>query len=157
MHNKLFYKLGICPGDVNYPKCETFFKGSCALVANVMTRLIELAFKNIINMGSRWRSENFTGMLTCFLNSMACTNCFGQSEVAFSEKPFHERELSLVPHTIISLIRESWRLSNSHLELFNSVKKLWKFLLPVCKQLVAKNSCIFSRVTAFLKIMESRS
>ena len=46
-----------------------------------------------------------------------CTSCFGQSEVAFLKKSFTKGTTSLVPHTIISLIRESWRLSNSHLEL----------------------------------------
>ena len=34
-----------------------------------------------------------------------------------SQRSLSRRELSLVPHTIISLIRESWRLSNSHSEL----------------------------------------
>ena len=44
------------------------------------------------------------------------------------------KELSLVPHTIILMIRESWRLSNSYLELkfFNSVTKLWKFWPSCC-------------------------
>ena len=55
-----------------------------------------------------------------------------------SRRSLSRSELSLVPHTIISLIRESWRLSNSHLELnfFNSATKSWKFwpscLLAAC-------------------------
>ena len=51
-----------------------------------------------------------------------------------SRRSFSWRELSLVPHTIISLIRESWRLSNSHSELnfFNSVTKSWKFWPSCC-------------------------
>ena len=55
---------------------------------------------------------------------MPCTNCFGQSEVAFSKKPFTNG----APHKIISLIRESWRISSSHSELnfFNLVTKSWK-------------------------------
>ena len=51
-----------------------------------------------------------------FLRSMACTNCFEKSEVAFSKKPFTKGVIS-VPHTIISLIRESWRLLNPHSDL----------------------------------------
>ena len=63
-------------------------------------------------------------MLTCFLNIIFRTNCFGQSEVAFSKKPVTNG----APHKIISLIRESWRISNSHSELnfFNLVTKSWK-------------------------------
>ena len=50
-----------------------------------------------------------------------------------SRRCLSQRELSLVPHTIISLIRESWKLSNSHSELnfFHSVTKSWKFW-PSC-------------------------
>ena len=53
-----------------------------------MTKLIELLLKNLINVGRRLRSENFKGMLTCFLISMARTNHFGQGKVAFLEKRF---------------------------------------------------------------------
>ena len=68
----------------------------------------------------------------------------------------------MVPHTIISLIRESWRLSNSHFELnfFNSVTKSWRFwpfLLPLCKKLVVKNDYVFPRVTVFRKFVKNRS
>ena len=68
-------------------------------------------------------------MLMGFLSSMACTNCFGQSEVAFSKRSFTK-----VPHTTISLIKEYLSLSNSHLELnfLNSVAKSWKFWPSCC-------------------------
>ena len=71
-----------------------FYKLSCVLVASVMIRLIKFPFKNLINVVGRLRSENFVGILTCFLSSMACTNCFGQSEVTFLKKPFTKGVIS---------------------------------------------------------------
>ena len=51
-----------------------------------------------------------------------------------SQRSFSRSKISLVPHTIISLIRESCTLSNSHLELnfLNSVTKSWKFSPSCC-------------------------
>ena len=48
----------------------------------------------------------------------------------YSRRSLSRKELPQVPHTITSLIRESWRLSNSHSELtfFNLVKKNMKVL-----------------------------
>ena len=83
--NKLFLKLGICLSDLNY-KFTRLYEIYIVLVVSVMTRLIEFLFKNLINVSSRLRSENYTGMLTCFFSSMDCTNCFVQSETAFSKK-----------------------------------------------------------------------
>ena len=67
-----------------------------------------------------------------FLSSMPCTNYF-ERVGSHSWRSLSWREFSLVPHIIISFIRESWRLSNSHLELnlFNSVTKSWRFW-PAC-------------------------
>ena len=51
-----------------------------------------------------------------------------------SRRSYSRRELSLVLHAIISLIKESWRLSNSHSELnfFNSLTNSWKFWPSCC-------------------------
>ena len=78
----------ICLGDVNYRKIYIFYKASCDMVVSVMWVLCGFPFKNFINVGGRLSSKNFADMLTCFLTSMACDNCFEQSEVAFSKKPF---------------------------------------------------------------------
>ena len=78
-----------------------------------------------------------------------------------SQRSLSQRELSLVPHTIISLIRKSWTLSNSHSELnfFHSVTKSWKFwsscYLYVIK-LATKNGYVFPRVTVFQKFVYNR-
>ena len=65
-----------------------FYKVSFVLVASVTIRLVKFLFKNPINIGGRLRSSNFAGMLMCFLSSMACVNCFRQSEAALSKEPF---------------------------------------------------------------------
>ena len=64
-----------------------------------------------------------------------------------SQRSLSQRELFLVPHTIISLIRESWRLPNSHSELnfLNLVTKLWKFWPSCC--LYVKN--LWLRIVMF--------
>ena len=92
-----------------------------------MTRLIQFLFKNLINIGS-----------------------------SILKEASHKRSyLWYIPHTIISLIRESWTLSNSHLQLnfLNSVTVL-ALLLPVCEKPVPKNGYLFPRVTAFLFLFE---
>ena len=71
-----------------------FYKVSCILFASVMTGLLKFFSESLINAGGRLRSENFDGMLTCFLSSMACTSCFGQREVTFSKKPFTKEIIS---------------------------------------------------------------
>ena len=136
-------------------KFTLFYKTSCVLVASVMTRLIKFAFKNLINVGGRLRSGNLVGMITCFLSSMVCTNCFGQNEVRFSWRNLSRRGLSLVPNTVISLIRESWRLSKSYSELnfLNSVTKSWTFWRVVCIwKIFGEEWLCFSKGCSILKI-----
>ena len=93
--------FSICPGDANYRKIYTFYKVSCVLLVSVMARPIESPFKNLIDISGRLKSENFTDMLKCFLSSMACTSCFGQSEVSFSKKPFTKGVNSVTTYNYI--------------------------------------------------------
>ena len=71
-------------------KFKLYYKVSYVLVATVVTRL-KFTFKNFIRFYQR--SENFVSML-CFLSSLACSNCFGKSEVTFSRKPFMKGVIS---------------------------------------------------------------
>ena len=91
-------------------KFTLFYKVSFVLVVSVMIRLIQFlcaAWPALIAL-DRVRSH--------------------------SRRSLSQSELSLVPHTIISLTRKPWRLSNSHSEFnfFNSVTKSWKFWPPCC-------------------------
>ena len=74
--------LDICLGNVSYCKIE-----SLRLWLDLF-RLIKFPFKNLIDVGTQLRSENFVEMLMCFPSSMACTYCFEHAKVAFLKKPF---------------------------------------------------------------------
>ena len=102
-----------------------FYEVYWVLVRSVRATFIEFCSINLMDVANRLESENFVRMLICFLSSVACTNCFGKSKVTFSMKLFSNKKVSLVLHTIMSFIRESWRLSNSHSELIFLNWKLW--------------------------------
>ena len=85
-------------------KLILFYKVSCVLVASVMTRHIEFLFKNLINARGKFRCHVYV-----------FSQYMGWLWTEWG--PIHKGESSLVLHSIISLIRESWRLSNSHSEL----------------------------------------
>ena len=119
-------------------KFTVFNKVSNVLVVSVMTRLIEVLFKNLINVGGKLRFENFSGMFTCFLSSMACTNCFEKSTTySHGGYQIHIRNLTF-------LIQ-----SQNH--------KNCDPIAAVYKKLVAKNGYVFPRVTVFWKLVENRS
>ena len=93
-----------------------------------MTRLIQFLFKNLINIGS-----------------------------SILKEASHKRSyLWYLPHTIISLIRESWTLSNSHLQLnfLNSVTVL-ALLLPVCENLWQRMVIFFLRLQHFSSFLNN--
>ena len=108
-------------------KFTLFYKVSWVLAGSVMTTLIQFLFKNLINVGSRLRSYNFSGCLR--VSSAAWPALIALDGVrSHSRRSLSRRELSLVPHTIISLSRESWRLSNPHSEPFPWVAVFRKFV-----------------------------
>ena len=127
-------------------KFTLFYKLSCVLVASGMNRLIDFLFKNLINAGVGW-DLRISGACLC-VSSAALPALIALGRVkSHSQRSLSGRELSLVPHTIISFIRESRDLSNSHSELnfFNSVTKSWKFWPSCC--LYVKN--LWQRMVIF--------
>ena len=113
-------------------KLTSFYEVSYVLVASALTRLIEFLVKNFISISGRLRSVNSAAWPALIaLNSVR----------SHSRRNVSRKELSLVPRTIISLIRESWRLSNSHSEFnfYNSVTKSWTFWPFSC--LFVNNLC----------------
>ena len=129
--DKLFRKSDVFLMNKNYRKFTIFlFEVSRVLVGRLMTRFIEFFSRNLLNVGNRLRSENFSGMFTYFLTVFS-----RKSNVTFSENAFTKgaKDLSLVPHTFMCLITESRRSSNSNweLSLCSLVTKSWK-LRPSC-------------------------
>ena len=127
-------------------KFTLFYKVSCVLLVRVMTRLIQFPFKYLINVSGRLRSEILWACL--HVSSASWPALIALDRVRLNSwKNLSYRELSLVPYTTISLIRESWRLSDSHLELnfFNLVTKSWKFWPSCC--LYVKN--LWCRMVVF--------
>ena len=123
-YNKPIHSWTFAPVMWTIPKIKLFCKFLRFLVGRVMIWLTEIPFKNLIDVDGRLRSENFAVMPTCFLSTMAELIALDRVRSHFPGN-LSQIGLSLVPHTIISLIKKYWRLSSSHskLNLLNSVTK----------------------------------
>ena len=105
-HNKPFHSWTFAPVMWTIPKIKLFCKFLRFLVGRVMIWLTEIPFKNLIDVDGRLRSENFAVMPTCFLSTMAELIALDRVRSHFPGN-LSQIELSLVPHTIISLTKNT--------------------------------------------------
>ena len=117
--NKFFSVLQIWP----IAKSTLSYQVFCDLVGSVATRLTDFSFEALTDVDDRLKSENFVGMLAWF--NMAC-----ERRRSHSRRILSQGELSLVPDTIISLIRVLKGIKFT-LGTFSSVTKSWN-LWPSC-------------------------
>ena len=107
-----------------------FFYYLCSLSGGLTSRF--WVFWNLVQIDGLIWLKYFAGMFTSLFGSMTSRYCFGKSQFRFTKKTLSQR---IVPQTIMSFIKESWRVSISHSEqsFFRSVAKLRNFYPSCCR------------------------
>ena len=122
------------------------------LIGSLMTRFED---QRVIGTG-RSHGQCFKVSSAAYLALMALERVRSDSLRGLSRNT-----LSFVPQTIISLIRESQRFSNSHsaLNFFSLVMKSWKLWPSSCQirdKFMAENSAIFPFVAIHRELIQYR-